>query len=650
MDRVARNRRNGCLHATLAVCATVVLTGLVAVAPAGAARRATVSGTLTRMHFDGLARPAPAFWAVTTRTRVVRLALRGAPSPWALQGRRVRARGRALTGDLLALGRSGLTVLRGRSPLGRSAAARRTAVVLIHFPDPPDSQAAPVYTPAAVRPQIFGDAATDPYSVAEYYRTQTYGQVQLQGDIFGSYAVSDANPGCHFGQWSSNAATQAAADGFDANNYQSVIYLFATGRCVFAGVGQQPGSQVWINNLNRYTIEHELGHTFGNPHASSLRCHGAGGAVVTLSTSCDPYDEYGDPFDPMGSGGTAVASVGYQAVGHEMEPWRKLRIGSITTADTPTVNTPGTYHLAPLEHSTGVRMLRLLDGRGDNRMFDLSFRQPLGTFDATYLEPNTGNPNAVNGVLVNWDSTAPGGDNSLLLDTTPNTIGGTEDPFTHQITTGFEDAPLAAGRSFSDPQTGLTLTVNSVGAGGAQVTLAYGRGAVDIATPTAPGAPHAKQTGPAVKLTWAAASDGFGVTRYLLSRDGKDLQGPTSTSATDRPAPGTHTYAVRAADAVGNVGPSATAKVNVFGCRVPKLKGKSLAAARRALKKAHCAVGKVSKRRSRKVKAGRVIGQGLKVGRRRSASAKVKIVVSAGPDGPHSDQRRRLTLESPTRP
>ena len=61
------------------------------------------------------------------------------------------------------------------------------------------------------------------------------------------------------------------------------------------------------------------------------------------------------------------------------------------TVDTPYVNTPGRYHLAPLERSTGVRMLRLPDGRGDGRVFDLSFRQPLGVFDSAYLDPNAGN-------------------------------------------------------------------------------------------------------------------------------------------------------------------------------------------------------------------------------------------------------------------
>ena len=175
------------------------------------------------------------------------------------------------------------------------------------------------------------------------------------------------DPSCQFSQWSYDAAKAVQArDHVDLNTYQTVIYLFNTSRCSFAGLGGV-GSQVWINGLNRYTINHEIGHTFGNPHASTLRCH-SGAQVVTLSATCDPYTEYGDPFDPMGSGGAFIQSQAmYGAVAHEMEPWRKLHIGAIKMPDAPFANAPGKYHLAPLERAKGVRTLRLPGNRSDIR-------------------------------------------------------------------------------------------------------------------------------------------------------------------------------------------------------------------------------------------------------------------------------------------
>ena len=65
-------------------------------------------------------------------------------------------------------------------------------------------------------------------------------------------------------------------------------------------------------------------------------------------------------------------------------------------------------------------------------------------------------------------------------------------------------------------------------------------------------------------------------------------------------------------------------------CIVPKLKGKKVKAARKALAKAHCGVGKVKRSFSGKVKKGRVIKQGPKPGKVLPAGGKVRITVSKG--------------------
>jgi hypothetical protein len=496
---------------------------------------------------------------------------------------------------------------------GAATTSHPTAVVILKLPN----QAAPA-TPTQVMQQVFGVNPPDPYTVKQFWLTQTYGKVNLvgvknpKGDVFGPYAVKDA---CDLTLGPQEAQAQGQKHGFSFNAYKTVIWMLPSS-CGGGGQGQQPGSQVWVYGLNRYVIDHEMGHNFNSPHASTLRCYSDNTHTtpVTLSTFCDPPVEYGDPFDPMGGGGTfpncdLTADGG--SIPYEMEPWRKLNIGAMSLSSAPTTNVAGTHShtIAPLENSTGVRMLRLPDGRHDGRMFDLSFRQPRGLFDQWYNHPldanDDGDPEALNGVLVTWDPKLIASQiqtplpNSYLLDMTPSTAGQAsnpctsstpscdpcqneppgcqsdamfgqpwvqKNPCTNQPMTGFEDAPLAAGKTWSDPRTGLTLTVDSTGSTGARVTITYGHGTVDVGAPTAPGALAAKVgAGGAVSLTWKASVDSIdGVSHYIVTRGGKEIQKHlTTTHTSDKPGAGKHVYTVRAVDTAGNAGPSSSVTVAV---------------------------------------------------------------------------------------
>jgi hypothetical protein len=356
------------------------------------------------------------------------------------------------------------------------------AVILVYFPDPPESQSKDEGgNPGYYRSLVFGSAAEDPYSVRQYYREQSYGKLDITGaihstgDVYGPYPLRNGDGAyCNLAQIAGGAQQAAQADGFDAQRYKGIVHLYSSNRCGGGGAGQTPGPYVWVNgSATRYVIEHELGHTFGNDHAQSLRCHNADGSVATLSARCDEPDEYGDPFDPMGRGGSFSrdASFGYsESIAHQMEPTRKLKMGVLGGSDVRIASAGGRYHLEPNEKSSGVRMLRV--PARDGKYFDLSFRQPIGVFDSTWADKEAGNPRAFDGVLVTLDPAKYG--YSQLLDMTPETPGGPEDPFEHRPTTGFEDAPLREGRSFTDPFTGVSLKVLDTGAGGADVTVTYG--------------------------------------------------------------------------------------------------------------------------------------------------------------------------------
>jgi len=70
--------------------------------------------------------------------------------------------------------------------------------------------------------------------------------------------------------------------------------------------------------------------------------------------------------------------------------------------------------------------------------------------------------------------------------------------------------------------------------------------------------------------------------------------------------------------------------VSFFRCVVPRLKGRRLTTAKKAIRHAHCSVGRTTSRFSRKVAKGRVISQSPRRGRTLPAHSKVKLVVSKG--------------------
>jgi serine/threonine-protein kinase len=79
-----------------------------------------------------------------------------------------------------------------------------------------------------------------------------------------------------------------------------------------------------------------------------------------------------------------------------------------------------------------------------------------------------------------------------------------------------------------------------------------------------------------------------------------------------------------------------TTPVNVAGfgaakaCVVPNVKGRSLRAAKRAIRRHNCAVGRIKRAASRRVRKGHVVSQKPKPGKRLKRGAKVRLVVSKG--------------------
>jgi serine/threonine-protein kinase len=65
-------------------------------------------------------------------------------------------------------------------------------------------------------------------------------------------------------------------------------------------------------------------------------------------------------------------------------------------------------------------------------------------------------------------------------------------------------------------------------------------------------------------------------------------------------------------------------------CVVPKVVGLTLAKAKAKIKKAHCRVGKITKKHSSKKKKGKVLKQSPKAGKHLAAASKVNLTVGKG--------------------
>ncbi|HVM20146.1 MAG TPA: hypothetical protein VM307_09315 [Egibacteraceae bacterium] len=368
---------------------------------------------------------------------------------------------------------------------------------------------------------------TNTKSAASYFDEVSNGRISVSGDVFGWFTLPFSTATCDYSAWATAARNAAAASGVSIGSYTNYVYAFPkVDACPWGGLGSVNGPHSWINGkvkMNLYVTTHELGHNFGSHHASTLRCT-QGGVRVPLSSSCT-VDEYGDPFDIMG--GTGSYSFTYH-----VNSFARRQIGALTTADQQTVTVNGIYTVAAAQLAGGSpRVLRVLRPKGD--YFYLEYRRPYGLFD-TWA---TSSP-VVNGVSIriapNTQRTQ-----SQLIDTVPET-------------TTFNDAPLAAGRTFTDPTNGISITTLAVGSDSARVRVQVGP---DLVAPSTPAGLTAEAAGAsAIRLSWSPATDDLEVAGYRVRRGEQDLGTVTGLSFDDTglAQAATYSYSVTALDSSGN--------------------------------------------------------------------------------------------------
>jgi hypothetical protein len=230
--------------------------------------------------------------------------------------------------------------------------------------------------------------------------------------------------------------------------------------CSWLGLGTVGGnpSKAWIRgSFSLGVVAHEMGHNLGLYHSHSLDC----GAAVT-GGSCS-IGEYGDPFDMMG--GSFAASGHYSA-------YQKERLGWLNYGASPplyTVTTSGTYRIEPYETRTsnpkGLKLLQGVNASNQKTWYYVEYRQAIDGIK--------------NGVLVHL-GTAGSGNTSFLLDMTPETDS-------------WADAALVVGRSYHDPDAGVTITPVALDATGATIDVKFDSVSCMRGAPTVTMAPSQSQ-------------------------------------------------------------------------------------------------------------------------------------------------------------
>lgn len=215
-------------------------------------------------------------------------------------------------------------------------------------------------------------------SVSAYYAENSYGLVSVSGDVTGPYTI-DVGDKCSRGKWADQADAKATAAGVNLGAYDNRLYVDPAegdSLCSAGGLSDDgsptatplPGKgRMWVSNKvcdSPHYLVHELGHLFGENHAST------------------GVDEYGDASSVMGGNSDFPENADLIPTSPHFNAPGKISVGWLPASRVQTVTKRGRYRVAFLASaSVGIQALKIQKaaGKGD---YYLSYRRAVG-FDAT---------------------------------------------------------------------------------------------------------------------------------------------------------------------------------------------------------------------------------------------------------------------------
>ena len=166
----------------------------------------------------------------------------------------------------------------------------------------------------------------------------SFGRVSLQTTTTPWLGGGEVEPSCGASadRMFAPLRTVAAGAGYQTSGYDRVFYVVAGPDCGFHGI--EFGNEVMIvREPDARLIVHELGHTFGLPHA---------GASAVCGTWC-VTQEQGDLFSPMGVGFT------------DFSAYEKEQLGWVPRQ--PRVTRPGNYLVYPMDNRAIARQALVIE-------------------------------------------------------------------------------------------------------------------------------------------------------------------------------------------------------------------------------------------------------------------------------------------------
>lgn len=327
--------------------------------------------------------------------------------------------------------------------------------------------------------------------VDSFYLENSYNQVDFKGavhqdksaDIYGEYTLSVPRPDCNFGELI-DGVTQDVVDYLYDNsivdlaqyNEHGKLIIIAPLNCWWGGLAHlgprtislPGGSTVDMglslintlinNNVYNYsqkilhvTMSHELGHNFGHNHAGYFGCNIFN--TLTDPSQCTNFNEYGDEFEDMGKYAMHHYNAKHKNESGWFTDWNpQIGIGRRAIVSEETVTNNGIYTLEPIEtNSNGLKTLMIPRVNPDEYIY-VEFRQPIGK-DVAMSEFGGKTHNIYNGAFLHADPVA--GTTNYSYAFLPD---GSVLP---RITYAGYPA-LEVGKSFNDPQTHTTISVESI--------------------------------------------------------------------------------------------------------------------------------------------------------------------------------------------
>lgn len=210
---------------------------------------------------------------------------------------------------------------------------------------------------------------TDANSVSAYYTANSYGQVSISGDVVGPFTVAVGTT-CSHTDWASQADAAATAAGVNLAAYDYRYYVNppeADSLCPVRGMSHRPTGAFWVNNDvcdSPHYIAHELGHIFGENHASTSS------------------DAYGDASSVMGGNADFPQNFDLINTSPHFNAPGLITVGWLPANRVQVVTRSGSYKVALLATaSTAFQALKITNGQGAGDYY-FSYRRAVG-FDST---------------------------------------------------------------------------------------------------------------------------------------------------------------------------------------------------------------------------------------------------------------------------